>query len=263
MERIERKKLTRRKLCLKARQDRFVSGYVKHKHPQVYSQANEWYKQLDEMYPDKRDLCKTLEFLRMTTGVKTYTEYYHLNRPNRKRKNETVEKSSKKQAQEKNSISDNMMLKIPLMKMSESILQRASTINDDESFLSITDQEYEAVIEELRNDPDLYAIYNDLNGEIADKNTYQDNIVDMSEVQQTEFNQDNIVDMSEVQQTEFTVEHTDENESFLNVPNQVYEEIIQELDQDPDLCSIFNDIDVDIEYDEQTPLERELASLGW
>ena len=247
MERTERKKLTRRKLSLKTRQDRFVSAYVKHKHPQVYSEANKWYKQLDEMYPDKRDLRKTLEFLRMTMGVKTYNQYYELNRPNRKRKNETVEKSSKKQAQEKNGIVDNMMLKIPLMKMSESILQRASTINDDESFLSITDQEYEAVIEELRNDPDLYAIYNDLNGEIADKNTYQDNILDMSEVQQMEI----------------TVEHTDENESFLNIPNQVYEEIIQELDQDSDLCSIFNDIDVDIEYNEKSPLEEELDILGW
>ena len=241
MEKREQKKLARRNLNLKIRQDRFVSAYVRHKHPQAYSEASKWYKQLDEMYPEKKDLRKTLEFLRMTMGVRSYNQYYS------KRKNETVEKSSKKQAQEKNDIVDNMILKIPLMKMSETILQKASTIKDDEPNLIITDQEYGAVIEELRNDPDLYAIYNDLNGEIADKNTYQDNILDMSEVQQMEI----------------TVENPHENESFLNIPNQMYEEIIQELDQDPDLCSIFNDIDVDIEYNEKSPLEEELDMLGW
>ena len=230
MERLEQKRLARKKQTIKGRKDRFVSEYVKHKHPQLYSEVSKWHEELDQKYPTKRDLCKTLEFMRMATGVDSYNAYYHRNRYNKRK-----EKNSKKKNEtaRKNTITDNMVLEIPLLNTSESILQRASTIKDDETFLSITDQEYEDVMKELRKDPELYAMYNELNSEITDTN---------------------ILDMSGVQQMELQIEHTDQSTQFLNVPNRVYEEIIHELDQDTDLRSIFNDV----EYNEQSPLEEEL-----
>ena len=127
-----------------------------------------------------------------------------------------------------------MVLRIPLFKTTDSILQRATTITDDETFLTIT--EYEDVLRELRNDPELYAMYNELNNEIADTS---------------------IVDMSGAQQIDMQIEHTDQSTQFLNIPNSVYEEIIQELSEDTDLHSVFND------YNEKSPLEEELDALGW
>ena len=242
MERTERKKVTRRNLSKKIRHDRFISGYVEVKYPQAYREADNHYNQLNTKYPNKRDLCKTIEYIQLTTGIKTYSEYYHHNRPGYKRKNQEVEETNKKQVQD--SIVDNMVLEIPLMNTSEKI----PSINTSESMANIQLEEanelsldilqYEEIIQELRNDPDLYNICNDLS-------TYGDDIVDMSGVEKLEV----------------TVEHT--GESFLNIPDKVYEDIIQELTNDPDLSMIFDDIDVDIEYQEQTPLEKELVDLGY
>ena len=90
---------------LKAKQDRFISAYVKTKDPRLFMEAKDYYKQLDSIYPHKRDLCKTVEFLHMSTGVSSFSQYYY------KRKQEKQDKEK----QDKEKITDNMVLRIPLM----------------------------------------------------------------------------------------------------------------------------------------------------
>ena len=153
----------RKNLTIKDRRDRFVAGYVQSKYPDIYREANVFYEQLGEIYPNKKDRCKTIEYLRATEGVKSYNEYYRKKRPSKKKGKHTLEKSS---------IADNMVLEIPLFntsstahKPNSTILEQASVnipqINDQESALIITDDVYEGLVQELRQDPDLYRIFND------------------------------------------------------------------------------------------------------
>ena len=225
MDRVERKKHTRRQLSKKIRHDRLISQYVHFKYPEVYAEANNYYNQLEAKHPNKRDLCKTLEFIQLTTGAGTYSEFYHHKRQKNK-KGETTKKQ--------HTFPDKMVLEIPLID--------SNTVTNET--LSLNIPEYEELMQEIRNDPDLYAIVNNFT-------TPGDEITDMSGAQNLE------------------VQHT--GESFLGVPNKVYEELIHELNQDPELAKIFEDIeyneqtleDIDIEYSEQTPLEKELLELGW
>ena len=57
------KNINRREETRRVRVERIISGYVKHCHPEVYSKAYEFYQHLNGIYPDKKDLRKTREFL--------------------------------------------------------------------------------------------------------------------------------------------------------------------------------------------------------
>ena len=48
--------------------------------------------------------------------------------------------------------------------------------------------------------------------------------------------------------------------SFDKIPDTTLDEIIHGLREDPDLQSLFDDIDIDIDIEESSPLERELAN---
>ena len=231
MNRIEQKKTTRRNLSKKHRHDRFISAYIEVKYPEAYDEANTYFDQLNLKYPDKRDLCKTLEFLHTTTGVCSIGEYYHLRRPR------NPERKSKKPKQ-KNNITDNMVLRIPLMDNIDKTTENPPGMEVHESPLVIPDNVYENLVNELRNDPDLYSIFNDMN----------------------------IADISQEQQVQVTIpDHQDEElqiTTMQNIPDHACEGLIQELSQDPLWYDVFNDMDT-YENDEQTPLEKELADLGY
>ena len=206
MDRSERKRLTRKNLSLKARLDRFISGYIEVKHPQTYNEAKEYYEKLDSVYPNKRDLCKTVEFLYATTGVTSFTEYYRQKRLDK----------GKKQT-EKKSIVDNMVLRIPLFDATDKNIvgniPDQQKVNVHEESLTIPDDVYENLVQELRKDPDLYNIFNDMN-------TSGDDIIDLSGEQQVQLTieqpdenipGDDIIDLSGEQQVQLTIEQPDEN----------------------------------------------------
>ena len=229
MENRERKKYTRKQQTIKIRHDRLVSRYIQFKYPEAYAEAEAYYTHLETKYPNKRDLCKTLDFIRLTTGAATYTEYYHRKRQGNKPKNKG--ETAKKQ----HTIMDNMVLEIPLID---------SDMAKEE--LSLNIPQYEELMQEIRDDPDLYCIFNNFTTP-----------------------GDEILDMSGAENLEVTVQHT--RESFPGVPDQTYEDLVREITEDPELKSIFDDIEItedpelkDIFDDiEQTPLEMELSELGW
>ena len=197
MDRNQRKKFTRKNLSLKNRKDRFISSYIKAKFPDVYDQASKSYNQIDAAYPNKRDLTKTVEFVYTTTGVTTLNQYYHKKRSERVRKGKEA------------AINDNMVLNIPLFGTKDCIeqqQQQKQETNENELALPIPDELYNNLLEELRNDPDLHTILNDM---------------DMPGEQSNESN--------------------------------LCEDIFTELNQDPALQAVLSN--------EQTPLERELSSL--
>ena len=210
MNRAQQKCIARHKLSLKNRHDRFISQYVKAKHSEVYHEAEGFFNQVLAENPERRDLTKTHEFLVATTRFKNHDQYYY-------RKKDQRKKGQSKQ------LNYDMELKIPLLTQdpiisnSEQPLERASvnvteeplvipesnseqpleiaSVNVTEEPLVIPDSLYHDLIQELRSDPELYAIFNDMN--------------------------------------------TPET-----IPDKVVTEILPELN-------------------EQTPLERELAALGY
>ena len=242
MDRSDRKRFTRKNLSLKIKKDRFISGYIEAKCPQVYNEAMKYYEQLDSAYPQKRDLTKTVEFLYLTTGVSSFSEYYHKKR---------LEKG-KKQPEKEPSIVDNMVLKIPLFdpkdKNTLGSFPEQQEVSVHEAPLPIPDAVYENLLQELRNDPDLYAIFNDMN-------TSGDDIIDLSGEQQV------CVTFEQPDEQHVTIEQPDEQPDE-SIPDTLCEDIVHELCEDPQLRDILDDMDIG-EYNEQTPLERELSGLNY
>ena len=58
---LEKKRDQRHRRKLTAKIDRTVSDYVRHKYPVVYAEAGEYYNELNDKYPTKKDLIKTVE----------------------------------------------------------------------------------------------------------------------------------------------------------------------------------------------------------
>ena len=273
-----RKKVTRKNLSIKTRHDRLISEYVKVKYPEAYMEAEEYYVRLNQIYPNKRDLCKTIEFLRITTEFKTLNDFYHRNKPSKvKRKKQTV---------------DNMLLEIPLLNHNTLTSNRTEEVNVhvNESPLVLPDSLYEDLVREIRSDPDMYSIFNDMNisqehQAIVETIPEVENIpgeehsVTVETIPEVENipGEEHSVTVETIPEVEnipgeehsVTVETIPEVE---NIPGEEHSvivenipevenitEFIQELCEDPDLYKIFNSMDID----EQTPLERELTALGY
>ena len=209
MEKNQRKNSIRRLLTATDKHDRFISTYVKNKHPDIYDQAQQVYTDLNQIYPWKRDLRKTIEFQRITQGgTNIYQQYY-------------TDKHLKK-TQEK-SYTDKMLLEIPLLNCKQTsmdtpqessdlhadetstvtrqpvipqessdlhadetstvtrqpvIPQESSDLHADEA-LSIPNNTLEDVISELRRDPDLKAIFSDF--DISDEDDLMQEIIHYSD----------------------------------------------------------------------------------
>ena len=140
-------------MSLKNRKDRFISAYIEAKFPEAYNEAIKTYEKVDAVYTNKRDLTKTVEFVYLTTGVTSLTQYYQ------KKKAERVKKQLEKEAP----IKDNMILEIPLFGTKDCIQQQQQQQQEtNEAALIIPDEVYQNLLEELRKDPDLYSILNDM-----------------------------------------------------------------------------------------------------
>ena len=236
-------------LSLRTRQDRFISGYIRARYPDIYNEVNGYYNELDSKYPEKRDLCKTVEYLYATTGFKSHGEWYHS-----KRKNQMAKQESKK-PNEKTTILDNMELKIPLMSNTHQITKNSPRTEVEETPLVIPDSIYDDLVKELRNDPDLYDIFNDMNiDDLSQEQQLQITVLDQSYDEHQLTTPENIPN-NQCQEQQVTSSNN-------NIPDHVCEEIVQEFSKDPYLYDIINNMDLD-EYDEQTPLEKELTTLGY
>ena len=227
MDRAEQKKTARKTLSVRAKHDRFITSYLQVKYPKEYEEAQQYYQQLNVQYPKKRDLTKTTEFLYLATGHRTFVQYYR----------QRIHAKKTKKISEKTDIVDNMVLQIPLMNsndMDTVVLEEKADESDmntvvleekaDES-LVIPDDIYDNLIRELRNDPELYTIFNDMN-------------VDTSQQP---------LDLSQEQQIE------------INIPGHVS----QEQQQTDEIISDLEASWPELFEDGQTPLENELEALDY
>ena len=183
---MQRKNFWRREESARVRESRIITGYVKYKHPEVFSEAKEFYDELNELYPNKKDLRRTNEFEWLKTGTGTKQRKFY----ERKRKDQKKKKD----------VTDNMMLRIPLLNQQETATRTAEIVQEtaaetgtaempqettagpgteeteipvviepQEVMLpSISDEIIEDIMNGLREDPDIQNIFDDLDIEFDD-----------------------------------------------------------------------------------------------
>ena len=87
---------------IQKRKSIFIEEYVRVKFTKVYSEAINFYSTLDQLYPEKKDLCRTKEFRSWRVGLS-----------HGKKNNNEISTTVTHQAEQQRT--DNMMLKIPLI----------------------------------------------------------------------------------------------------------------------------------------------------
>ena len=166
MDRKAQKRASQHSLVLKNRHAKFISEYVKRKFPDIYTEADSYYNQLDTANPNKRDLTKTHQFLVDTTSYTDHNHYY------RREKTKTVrQEHSTTTTTTITTINDSMVLRVPMLTQNEvqatkdttKTSQTSSLMPDktSEGSLLIPNDVYEELIGALRADPDLQRILDD------------------------------------------------------------------------------------------------------
>ena len=211
----------------RVRENRVISSYIEFKHPDVFKEAKEFYAELNERYPNKKDLRKTNEFEWMRTGFPTKRFYP------RKRAYEKKKDNSKT-----GEIVDNMKLIITLMDRAEKTVETTETTakTNQKVIENVVDMSADKEIEVSIEPAEVIDSFTDISIEPAEAiDSFTDIPIESAEV---------II------------------ETFPAIPDNAIEAIIKELREDPDLDQIFNefDADVDFDFDEESPLERELAN---
>ena len=229
MELVDRKNQWRRQEALKVREHRVTTGYMEAKYPQIYEEAIGFFNMLNNTYPDKKDLRKTNEYLWMRKGIsgEKIRKYYT---------RKTQSKIDKKVSSKTDRV-DNMQLIIPLMKTPTQTQDNGVEYTPDNNVIDLSTDN----VVEISTDNNVVEISTDNNVvEISTDN----NAIDLST--------DNVVEIS-------TDNNAIEPSWQDDIPDDMFQEIIDGLRADLDLHTIFDDLDIEIE--DPTPLERELMNM--
>ena len=284
MERKEQKRVTRKQRSINNRHDKLISQYVRFKYPEVYADAEACYTRLNARYPDKRDLSKTIEYVQLTTGAITYSQYYNHRKQEKKSRNkgETAGETEEKTTTGQDVVTDNMVLQIPLL--------HSDTVANN---LSLNIPQHEEVMVEIMNDSVLHAVFNNFttpDGETLDTSGSEsmevtshhagESFLGVPEQAVQDLPREHVKDPElgkifhdmETELEDLVSDYANqtplEGESFLDVPEQAVQDLARELVKDPELGKIFHDMETELEdlvsdYANQTPLEKELSDIGW
>ena len=254
----------RRQLAVKARQDRTIVEYLQLKRPEVYNEAVEYYNVLNKKYPSKLDLRKTDEFhaLRASVNGETQSKRKTRRRTYAKRTFPDITKTIpvKNPAQETTVVlEDNMQLNIPLISYPDK-----GTTEPSES--SKIDREIEEIMNELKHDPILssfFQIHFSEPTETPSEPTETPSGPTETPSEPTETPSGPTETPSEP--TDIVIEPAEividiQPSITEEIPKRVITEIVAELQEDPHLESVFDEMDIDIEIPSSSPLEEELLS---
>ena len=129
-----RKQLRKNRQNVK-RQNSLITDYIEHKYANIYAEAFEFYKNLDDKYPDKTDLRKVEEYKFWKSG--------------------SVHLTSQPQEQEPKEYTDNLQLNIPIkryrtVKQGQSVTtQTLSTQEQPSTIQNLSTQEQPSTIQTL------------------------------------------------------------------------------------------------------------------
>ena len=215
----------------RVKERRVICGYVEFKYPEIYKEAFEFYEFLNVKHPGKKDLRKTNEYEMLKSGVPTQTVKKYYKRKENKRK------GNKKDM--------DLELIIPLLKL-------PTLTQENESSSDVSTQQIEFSSEIPTQEIPIQEI--EFSSEIPTQEIEISSEIPTQEIpiQEIEVSSD-----VSTQENEFSSEvSTQEIEPLGHIRDEMIEEIMTSLREDPDLHALFDDIDIDIE--EQSPLETEL-----
>ena len=235
MPNLQRRKETREARNGRYRRAMFITDYIQAKHKEIYTEAEQAFDTLQQKNPHKKDLRKTVDFLRLTTPFRSRCEYYNRNKG-----------LKKKQLR-----NDNMVLNIQLMRTAENLhtLPEPRTQPPSPPSPIIPDHMYESLLQDLRNDPAVATFFNNMDTE-----------------ENHQITQDN-----DDTPSQGILNDTGESQDNNDTPLPDLSSILN----DPDIASILNDTEEnhqliqgnedlwDAHTNEMTPLERELMELGY
>ena len=236
-----RKNRWRRQEFIKVREQRVIAGYVEKKYPGVYKEAGEFYKFLNDKYPTKKDLRRTNEYEWIKTGIsgETTRKFYKRNK-----RTTTAEEHG-----------DNMQLVIPLMThtttttTTETSQSTSATVIGTSNFEPSVNEEQPLAETSVNEEQPLAEISVNEEQPLAETSVNEE-----QPLAETSVNEE-----QPLVEPAATVIGTSSFEPSVNeeIPDRIIKEIMANLQQDPYLEDFFSTID--IEFDETSPLERELA----
>ena len=221
MDKMEQKNIWRRLESARVRENRIITGYIQHMHPEVYREAADFYAELNELYPNKKDLRKTNEYEWIKTGSGTKQKKFYTRR-----------KQYQKKKKDSHRITDNMNLCIPLMNRVETATETRETTTETPETATETPETATETPETATETPETAT---------ETPETATETPIDMSMCEEIHV---------DIEPAEFT---------FPAITDEMLEGLIKDLREDPDLDQIFDELD--IEFEEESPLEREL--LYW
>ena len=219
-DRKEMHNLKRQQEASQVRESRIVTAYVKFKHPEIYAKAKDVYTKLDTLYPQKKDLRRTYEFQTFITGTKDnkYKRY------KRKSQDESLDNMCLE-------LSDNMLLKIPLM-------DKSAVPAVAPAVVPVVVPTVDAVVAPAVAPAVVPVVVPTVAPAV-----------------------DAVVAPTVVPPVAPAVDalpmFPDDMNALPMLPDDMIDEIVRSLSQDPDITTFFDDI-----FDE-TPLESELTALGF
>ena len=205
----DRKNVYRREESHRVRQERIITGYVKHRYREIYVEACEFYQHLNKIYPTKKDLRRTNEYLWLCDGTETTMRKYY------------PRKGEKK---------DKMVLKIPLMSEDEIPICQHHTVLESSMQEEPVVENVVEIIEPTGNDESS-----------GQEETVVESVAEI--VVETTEPSVNDESSSQDETVAVNVAETTEPSDLLPVSEETIEQIIGDLREDPDIANFFQDID--------------------
>ena len=236
--RLFKKRQQRHNRETNARKDQFISDYVRHKHYNIYSQAEEFYHTLKAIYTNKHDLKKTVEYITWKRQTSIDIKY-----------------------------KDNMVLKIPLFDQASKTTINSETVEtgsseDDhhlQEFVEQTANMIDSEVREINTDEDDHHLqeFVEQTANIIDSEVRE--IIDEINTGETllETLDEGYVAAVEITTSEEDIVPTIHEE----IPTELLQEIINDLKTDPylkDMLTDFETLGMDIDIDHRHTLEDEL-----
>ena len=170
---IVRRRQLRKSRHDQKRQNSLITDYIQHKYANVYTEAFHFYERLNNQYPKKLDLRKTEEYRVWKSSVSDTSAQSQVQEPPNPVSIESSPTTVETQPPTKHKYEDNLQLRIPLdryrsLKHTQSTTTQTLTIVDEGSSLQPTlfdelpSDLIDQIIDQLRQDPDLTNMLNDI-----------------------------------------------------------------------------------------------------
>ena len=205
---MDRKNLYRREESQRVRIERIISGYVKYRHPKIYNEAYGFYEHLDRTYPEKKDLRRSNEYEWLKSGsFGTMRKYYRRGTTNPR----------------KTKVTDNMVLEIPLMDETE-ITVETTVESSSQSETTVESSNQSETTVESSSQPET----------TVQSSSLSETTVESSSLSET------TVESSSLSIPSMTAE-------LPPISDEMLEQIIGDLGEDPDIDNFFSDIDFELD----------------